>query len=103
MLTLNDILKHKSKVIKAEFQEQEIYVKEFTPAIRQKFIEQKNYTEQQYVVITECLCNEDGTAFFKQEEKESIRDVSPEYLDLLFSAIMEVLNDASDEKKIAKN
>ncbi len=101
MLTLKDILKHKSKIIKAEFQGQEIFVKEFTPAIRQAFIEQPTFTDQQKVVITECLCNEDGTPFFTEEEKKELDGIKPEYLDLLFTTIMEVTN--KDEKQIAKN
>lgn len=100
-LTLNDIFSNKAKVIKSEFQGQEIFVKELTPAIRQIFTEQATFTEQQKYIISTCLVNEDGSEFFSKEEKAQLDDLKAEYVDVLFTAIMQAVS--VDDREIAKN
>ena len=98
MLTIKDILKNKVKVVKSTFQEQDIFIKEFTPKIRQDFIEAANFSEQQYVVIYNCLCNEDGSKLFSEEEKEELKELKPEYIDELFTVIMKNATGVSDKE-----
>lgn len=98
MLTIKDILKNKVKVVKSTFQEQDIFIKEFTPKIRQDFIEAANFSEQQIVVIFNCLCNEDGTRMLSEEEKLELNELQPEYIDELFTVIMKNATGTNDKE-----
>lgn len=103
MFTFDKIKEHKAKVIKTEFQEQEIFVKEFTSVIRQKFMNQSDFLEQQIVVLTECLCaDEKGEPFFSEEEKKELYNINPSYLDELFNVVIAVAT-GKDDREVAGN
>ena len=102
MLTAKDILKNKVKLKEIEFNGDKLLVKEFTPLIRQAFINAESFVEQQQLVIAECLHDEKGNKLFSEEQKEELKEVSPDVLDELFTKIMEVAT-GGDERETAGN